>query len=466
MMKKKALEDKKRKLDEQAAAMLAPKKTRLQKEALPAPSESEIDLVVFSAKHGNLLEKIFEAFGSRGAKPAKTIRKIDISKITPPTSPPSRMSTCLPIGMTSVIRGNRMMWRLSVPVKVVEQVVLVMIVASTGCWGGASSKVPQSHEFENVQAGSWDTHNPACDDFPHAPRWNLTQVNDLDNCREFFSLSPPPAERLFQKKRNRFDLLDDHIHAGINFFATSQEIVREWKLMGVETLEFKNEKKAFAEEKEKFNAEKKRFVANSQKQKDWEIACERTNKELQAQREAIIRMSGEKHKMSEESEQARVASEKREDEYLQRIAKLEKFGEEKAAECKASELLTEELSADCKWLLSHAVPLISERIVKSHELTNYMFELGQAAYNSSQKEGYSEGRAAAASGEKDYHFELFKEDCSGKYATKRLEYEFVEFGIVKAVEKLSRTANAVEFLKKALGVESHGAGGAGPSHPD
>ncbi|MFS7902359.1 hypothetical protein Hanom_Chr01g00010381 [Helianthus anomalus] len=94
---------------------------------------------------------------------------------------------------------------------------------------------PRSPEFENVQARSWDTHNPTCDDLLHALRWKLTQgswMNDHDNYREFFSLSLPPAERLFQKRCNRFDLKDDHIHAGVNFFATSQEIVREWKLMG------------------------------------------------------------------------------------------------------------------------------------------------------------------------------------------------------------------------------------------
>ncbi|KAJ0785526.1 hypothetical protein HanOQP8_Chr02g0044211 [Helianthus annuus] len=61
MMRKKALEEKKRKLDEQAAAMLASKKARLQKETPPAPSESEIDLGAFTATHGNLLEKIYEA---------------------------------------------------------------------------------------------------------------------------------------------------------------------------------------------------------------------------------------------------------------------------------------------------------------------------------------------------------------------------------------------------------------------
>ncbi|MFS7998992.1 hypothetical protein Hanom_Chr12g01160671 [Helianthus anomalus] len=474
MMKKKALEDKKRKLDEQTAAMLASKRAKLQKETSPAPSESEIGLEVFTVKHGNLLEKIFVASGSRGSEPGKTSRKIDISKITPPSSPPSRtfgLSTPLedPVEKDKQVHVE------------VEQIGEGGVDAAGGVGGdgrgkgadseaesseatqrrtiytrrppaygvGATSRVPWVHEFEHVQAGSWDTHNPACDDLLHAPRWNLTQ--------------------------------DDHIHVGVNFFATSQEIVREWKLMGEEIVEFENEKKAFAEEREKFNAEKKGLLwrvsdaeqkltqekqANSKKQKDWEIACERTNKELQAQREAIVRISSEKHKISEEAEQARVASQKREEEYLQRIAKLEKFGEEKVAECKASELLVEEVSADCKWILSRVVPLIAERIVKSHELANYMFELGQAAYNSGRKDGYNEGRVATASNEKDYHFELYKEDCSAAYAAKRRDYEFVEFGIVKAIDKLSRRANVVEFLKKALGDESRGARGAGPSRQD
>ncbi|KAJ0790368.1 hypothetical protein HanPI659440_Chr05g0214671 [Helianthus annuus] len=415
--------------------------------------------------------------------PGKAARKVDISKITAPTSPPSRTFNLSPDrddlgdkrkpddvevecvgegggagGAGGDDRGKGVETGVESSETTPRQTIYTRGPLNAG--GGASSNVPQSHEFENVQAGYWDTHNPACDDLPHAPRWHLTQgsrMNDHANCQEFFNLSLPPAERLFQKRRNQFDLLDDHIHAGVNFFATSQGIVHEWKLMGEETLQFENEKKAFAEEKEKFNAEKKGLLwrvsdaeqklaqekqANSQKQKDWEAACERTNKELQAQRDAI----------------ACVTSEKREEEYLQRIAKLEKFGEGKVVECKASELLSEELSADCKWLLSR---VISERIVKSHELTNYMFELGQAAYDSGRKEGYSEGRAATASGEKDYRFELFKEDCSGKYAAKCREYEFVEFAIVKAVEKLSRKANAVAFLKKALGDEGHGAGGAG-----
>ncbi|MFS8032596.1 hypothetical protein Hanom_Chr17g01559601 [Helianthus anomalus] len=48
-----------------------------------------------------------------------------------------------------------------------------------------------------------------------------------------------------------------------------------------------------------------------------------------------------------------------------------------------------------------------------------MFELGGAGYNSGRKFGYAEGRAAVINKVKDYHFELYKEDCDGMYAAKR-----------------------------------------------
>ncbi|KAJ0765627.1 hypothetical protein HanPI659440_Chr08g0305591 [Helianthus annuus] len=292
MMRKKALEDKKRKLDEQAAAMLASKKARLQKETPPAPSESEIDLGVFTATRGNLLEKIYEASGSGGTKflfPVKAARRFDISQITSPSSPPSRtfgLSTPpevpiekekqIPMEVEQVgegggggdaggsggdaggARGKGAETETESSEATQRQTIYTRRHLTPG--GGGTSGNPHGQEFEHVQAGSWDTHNPVCDNLPRAPRWNLTQgsrMNDLDNCHDFFSLSLPPAERLFQKKRPRFDLLDDHVRAGVNYFATSQEIVREWRLMGEETLEFENEKRAFAEEREKFNAEKK-----------------------------------------------------------------------------------------------------------------------------------------------------------------------------------------------------------------
>ncbi|KAJ0524996.1 hypothetical protein HanRHA438_Chr09g0385591 [Helianthus annuus] len=90
MQKKRVLEEKKKELDEQAAAALAVKKSKLQKEAPPAPSKSEVDLGVFSAKHG--------------VKSGKAPRKVDISKITHPTSPPSRTFGLSP---PHVDRGKR-----------------------------------------------------------------------------------------------------------------------------------------------------------------------------------------------------------------------------------------------------------------------------------------------------------------------------------------------------------------------
>ncbi|MFS7945240.1 hypothetical protein Hanom_Chr06g00521851 [Helianthus anomalus] len=187
---------------------------------------------------------------------------------------------------------------------------------------------------------------------------------------------------------------------------------------------------------------------------------------MQTARDQIVKLIGEKMKISDEAEKERALYQKRENEYIQRIAKLEKIASEKVAESKASEILVEETDADCKWLLVRVVPLISERIVKSNELAKYMFELGQTAYNSGRKDGYAKGRAAAASNEKDYHFELYKEDCTAAYVAKCREYEFIEFGIVKAVGKLSRKANVVEVLKKALGDQDPEGGDAGPSHQD
>ncbi|KAJ0781476.1 hypothetical protein HanPI659440_Chr06g0249751 [Helianthus annuus] len=383
MKKKKALEDKKKELDEQAAAALAVKKSKLQKETPPAHLESEIDLGVFSAKRGNLLEQIYAASGSQGVKPGKSVRKVDISKITPLTSPPSRS---LDLSPPHVDLGEKRK----------EDVVEIEQVGEGGAGG-------------------------------------------------------------------------DDGRGGGDGVAVD----------GEDTLEFEAAEKALSEEREKFNAEKKGLAwrvadaeeklskekqLNVNKQKEWETACERTNRELQTQRDTIVRLSGEKTKISEEAEQERAAHQKREQEYIQRIAKLEKFAAEKVVESKASEIVAEEVSADCKWLLARVVPLISERIAKSDELAKYMFELGQAAYNSGRKDGYGEGRETVANNEKDYHFELYKQNCTAAYSAKRQEYEFIEFGIVKAVEKLSRKANAIEVLKKALGDQGTDGGDAGPSH--
>ncbi|KAJ0804330.1 hypothetical protein HanPI659440_Chr02g0036791 [Helianthus annuus] len=529
-MKKKALDDHKRHLDEQAVALLAAKRAKLQKDAPPAPSESEVDLGVFNGGRGNLLEEIWAASAPRPVfKTRKKPRPVDISQITPPTSPPSRTVGLTPprdsVGANveggegfvegtfergdavggdaaggdgaggDVVGGDKGKG-VEVEMESSETTPQQTIYTKRppGGGGATSGTVRDSH-FERVPDDSWG--NPACDDMPHVPRWSLTQgsrMEDLKNCHEFFSLSLPPAERMFQKNRNRFALIDDYVRAGVNFFATSQEILREWRSMGEETLEFEEAKKSFSEEREKFNAEKKGLqwrVAeaerkleeqkqlNEQKQKDWESACARTNSEMQSQREAIVRLSGEKTTLADEAHQARLAAEKKEKEYVARIDKLELLVQEKAseceaaqrlldektAECRASELLAEEASTDSRWLLSRGVPLLADRIMHSSELARYMFEFGRAGYNSGRKFGYAEGRFAASNNEKDYNFELYKEDCDGAYAEKRKEFSMLDFAVVRAAGKLAHKANGVALLKKALGDDGDGGvGGAGSSH--
>ncbi|MFS8021504.1 hypothetical protein Hanom_Chr16g01428141 [Helianthus anomalus] len=78
MKRKNALEDEKKELDAQAAAALAEKKSKL-------------------ANAGNRLEKMYKSTsGSRAPNSGRSARKIDISKITPPTSPPSKTFNLFP----------------------------------------------------------------------------------------------------------------------------------------------------------------------------------------------------------------------------------------------------------------------------------------------------------------------------------------------------------------------------------
>uniref|UniRef100_A0A251SD94 Putative transposase (Putative), gypsy type n=1 Tax=Helianthus annuus TaxID=4232 RepID=A0A251SD94_HELAN len=199
-MKKKALEDHKRKLDEQSAALLAAKKAKLQKEAPPAPSESEIDLGVFSGGRGNLLEEMFAASAPPSVvKTGKKSRFVDISQITPPASPPSRTVGLTPPrddddvgtrgveGFTEGVveggdggggdaaegggadRGKGIEVEMESSETTPQQTIYTKRPPGGG---GATSGVVRSPHFERNPADSWG--NPACDDLPHAPRWGLT----------------------------------------------------------------------------------------------------------------------------------------------------------------------------------------------------------------------------------------------------------------------------------------------------
>ncbi|KAJ0789429.1 hypothetical protein HanPI659440_Chr05g0203461 [Helianthus annuus] len=154
--KKKALEDKKKELDEQAAAALAEKKSRSQKETTAAPSESEVDLGVFSAKPRNLLEKIYKsASGSRGTQVGEG-GAVGIG------------------GVAGAVdggdggRGGGVDVGVESSEATPHHTIYTKVVRGSG--EGGASRTHHSPEYEHVQGGSWDTHNPACADLPHAPR--------------------------------------------------------------------------------------------------------------------------------------------------------------------------------------------------------------------------------------------------------------------------------------------------------
>ncbi|KAM0006392.1 hypothetical protein Hdeb2414_s0175g00823561 [Helianthus debilis subsp. tardiflorus] len=179
-------------------------------------------------------------------KTSKKTRPVDISQITPPTSPPSRTIGLTPprddvevnVGggegldggdatgggeATAHVAGGDKGKGVELEVESSETTPPQTIYTKRPPGGdGATSGTVRSSHFGRVPEDSWD--NPACDDMPHTPRWKLTQgsrMDDVDNCHQFFFLSLPPAERMFQKTRNRFALMDDHVRAGVNFFATS-----------------------------------------------------------------------------------------------------------------------------------------------------------------------------------------------------------------------------------------------------
>ncbi|MFS8024047.1 hypothetical protein Hanom_Chr16g01458641 [Helianthus anomalus] len=175
-------------------------------------------------------------------------------------------------------------------------------------------------------------YNPTCDDLPHVSRWGLlqgSQMDDLENCHDFYSLSLYLAERLYQKNRNRFNLLDDHVQSGVNFFSNTQEILREWRSIGEDIMEFEAAKRSFAAKRETFNSEKKGLMwrvsdaedklaqerqLNANCQRNWTTACERSNRELTVAWDEVVKMKAEKAKESQEYERLYAAFKEKESE--------------------------------------------------------------------------------------------------------------------------------------------------------
>ncbi|MFS7939165.1 hypothetical protein Hanom_Chr05g00448531 [Helianthus anomalus] len=107
-----------------------------------SPSESEVDLGVLSAKPGNLLEKIYAASGSRGTKFS--------GGSTGAGGDDNRGG-----GVDAEVESSEATLRHTTYTKRVR---------SSG--EGGASGTHHSPEYEHVQGGSWDTHNPTCADLP------------------------------------------------------------------------------------------------------------------------------------------------------------------------------------------------------------------------------------------------------------------------------------------------------------
>ncbi|KAM0002478.1 hypothetical protein Hdeb2414_s0008g00275201 [Helianthus debilis subsp. tardiflorus] len=202
MKKRKLLEDKNESLMRKRQLRYLRKKLKFMKESTAAPSKSEIDLGVFSKKTGNHLEKIFKSASApfSSSKSAHSGPKIDILKITPPASPPSKPLDLSPPHPDPKGEGKEDDVKVDRTERVVENVAAVsgrdevqvegveieyesseatpqgtIYTKSVRTSGGSGdSDDQQCPEFHQVEGGSWTTHNPACDHLPHAPRRRLT----------------------------------------------------------------------------------------------------------------------------------------------------------------------------------------------------------------------------------------------------------------------------------------------------
>ncbi|KAF5785179.1 hypothetical protein HanXRQr2_Chr10g0425501 [Helianthus annuus] len=245
----------------------------------------------------------------------------------------------------------------------------------------------EGHGYSGGQGGSgygkkeageyWMAHNPTCDNLLHTPNWSLVQgsrMDNLENCHEFYLMSLPPVERLFQNRRDRwrekFNVEEKGLH---------------WRVTDVEDKLAKEQK------------------LNVDRQQEWIAACAKSNRELKSAHDEALKWKG------------LVAS-----------------------------------------------------LMTSDELAKYMFDLPETTYDNGKKDGFVKGKAFVLEERSDHEFELFKTDCGTRFRDKRKEFDHLEFGILKAIEKLSRKGVAVDVLRTVLGDENTDAGaaasgGAGPS---
>ncbi|KAM0010076.1 hypothetical protein Hdeb2414_s0081g00780431 [Helianthus debilis subsp. tardiflorus] len=87
--------------------------------------------------------------------------------------------------------------------------------------------------------------------------------------------------------------------------------------MGEDIMDFENQKREFAAERDTFNSEKKGLnwrvldaedklmkerALHAERQKEWTSACERSNRDLKAARDDVVKVKGERDAESREVE--------------------------------------------------------------------------------------------------------------------------------------------------------------------
>ncbi|MFS7953458.1 hypothetical protein Hanom_Chr07g00618881 [Helianthus anomalus] len=103
------------------------------------------------------------------------------------------------------------------------------------------------------------------------------------------------------------------------------------------------------------------------------------------------------------------------------------------------------------------------------ELARYMVDLSEAAYDNGRKDGFAEGKAFVL----DKKNTIIPLNCTKQTvlsaSVRSQEFDQVEFGILKAIEKMFRKGVTVDVLRIVLeeertGVGAAAGGGAGDMH--
>ncbi|MFS7937682.1 hypothetical protein Hanom_Chr05g00430571 [Helianthus anomalus] len=283
-----------------------------------APSESEVDLSVFRKKIANILDDLYEESAGKKSGAAEKVQT----------------STLPGVVIRQRVEGDAESSEATPPM---TKYTRRMPPGDEG--HGRSEEQGGSKTWRVEASGSWMDYNPACDALPCPSLVPGARVIEFEE-----------EKREFVVKKEKFN----KEHKGLNWRVSDAEVklAQEQKL-------------------------------NAQRQEEWTVACAHTNHDLKVARGELVKLRGERDEASQEvmrltailkekEIQADVARRANE-EAQARIAELEKTAEVHKAQTKASEMVSQELSEDCKWLINRGISLLADSLMASEELAKYKF---------------------------------------------------------------------------------------------